>query len=227
MLRMASVAAVMALALSVGCESTTTAPTGSTTVTSGSDGSGGSGFGGEESWIVETGTGGCNAVLYDPPDVSGSHKDDCSKLEWHSNPPTSGDHYGVWAAFKTYEQALPWGFALHALEHGAVALLYNCPGGCDDEVAAMQTLVDSLPEDRACSDDVARRIIITPDPNLDVQFAVSSWGHMLKAECFDAELVQAFIDEHYADGPEDLCSGGTDPFGSGGSGAGLPEDCGE
>ena len=85
---------------------------------------------------------------------------------------------------------------------------------------------DDIPLENV-TDTIKRRLIITPDPNLDVQFAASTWGHMLKADCFDADLVETFIDDHYADAPEDLCGGGIDPFGAGGGGGGLPEDCGE
>ncbi|MBN4050168.1 DUF3105 domain-containing protein [Desulfobulbus sp. AH-315-M07] len=228
----AATIAVVALTLSAACGGSTTSSTGpasssSTGAGGGTGGGGGSDIGNEESWIIETGSGGCNTILYDPPDIGGKHVDECSKITWHSNPPTSGNHYGIWAAYKTYDEAVPRGYAVHAQEHGAVVLSYNCADGCPAEVTAMQTFIDGLPEDPACSGGVLRRVILTPDPNLNVQFAMSSWGHMLKADCFDAALAGAFVEAYYLDGPEDLCGGGQDPFAGSGGGGGLPAGCGE
>ena len=220
MIRFALVSALAVAGLTlIACSDSTTTPattSGPTSTTgpgSGGDGAGagdgGDGHGGEPSWIVPTGSGGCDATLYEPPVVASPHVDECSVLEHISNPPTSGPHYPRWAQPKTYDEAIPRGYWVHAMEHGAVVLSYNCPNGCDDEVTAMQAFVDGLDPDPNCP---ANRILITPDPELDVQFAVSAWGNMLKASCFDETLVTTFFEEHYNDAPEDVCSGGIDPL---------------
>jgi hypothetical protein len=231
---------VLTLALgcngSFGCNGDTVSTTAASGTPSGpgSGGAGGMGIGGEPSWIVPTGSGGCDSILYDPPDQPASHVDECSQLDHWSNPPTAGDHYPRWAAFKTYAEPIPRGYYVHSMEHGAVLLLHNCPGGCDAaDLAAMQTFVNSLPLDPLCPggmgagggggapstggaggvDDgpVKRRVIIVPDPDLDVPFAVAAWGHMLKAQCFDEAIVRPFVTEHYAQSYEDICAGGFDP----------------
>ena len=165
-------------------------------------------------------------MLYDPPLVSGSHVEECSALKPKSNPPTSGPHYPRWADFRYYSVAVPRGFYLHAMEHGAIVIAYVCPKGTCDEVATpIKTFVDALPADQKCAGaPQPRRIVVTPDPRLDVPFTVAAWGHMLKAKCFDAKLVGKFITDHYAKAPEDLCAAGFDPTDAG---AGLPTKCGE
>jgi hypothetical protein len=190
----------------------------------GGAGAGGSGIGGEPSWIVATGSGGCDTTLYDPPDLSSLHVDECSVIDHLSNPPNSGPHYGTWSAFKTYEEAIPWGFLVHGLEHGGIVLAYNCPGGCDAEVAKMQAFVDDQPQDDECSRAVKARFTIMPDPNLDVPFAVAAWGHMAKGDCFDETVVADFVEAHYAKAPEDVCAQGVDVSSPD---ARIPEDCGK
>jgi hypothetical protein len=189
-------------------------------------GGGGSemGYGGQESWQVDTGSGGCNASLYAPPIVKSPHVEECTPIDYLSNPPTSGPHYPRWANVQTYDEPPPLGYLVHAMEHGAVLLGYRCPSGCDTEVAAMQAFVDGLADDPSCPPNVRVRLIITPLPSLDVPFAAAAWGHMLKADCFDETLLADFVDAHYASGPEDVCGSGFDPTDPAER---VPTDCGQ
>jgi hypothetical protein len=119
---------------------------------------------------------------------------------------------------------VPHGFLVHAMEHGAVVFFYNCPEGCDEDVAAMQALIDGLTADEKCMFGPPTRTILTPDPKLDVPFAAAAWGRMLKAQCFDEELVLEFVEDRYGKGTEDTCANGIDvsePFRS------IPPRCGE
>jgi hypothetical protein len=100
------------------------------------------------------------------------------------------------------------GFWVHSLEHGAVVITYRCREGCADEVAAAQAFVDGLPMDRGT---MTRRVILAPDPELDVRFAASAWGYTLRASCFDRDAFSSFYDAHYDHAPESIVGGGTDP----------------
>jgi hypothetical protein len=107
---------------------------------------------------------------------------------------------------------------VHDLEHGAVVLTYNCPGGCADDVARIQAFIDKLPAD---CDTPPRRIVLLPDPDLDVRFAASAWGYTLKADCFEEGPFGAFVAAHYGHGLEDICSDGVDPLTAGTGGTPL------
>jgi len=179
------------------------------------------GLGGEGSWEIGTGSGGCNAVLYEPPVLKSPHVAICSDLDPLSNPPTSGPHYPKWAHFKTYNEPVPRGFLIHAMEHGALVFLYNCDN-CDDEIQAIEDYIAAKPIDPACIPYADRRAIASPAPWLDVPFAVAAWGFMLKADCFDPDQVDAIYDDRYAQGPEDLCAAGIDPLDPD---SGVPDDC--
>ncbi|HZU83441.1 MAG TPA: DUF3105 domain-containing protein [Polyangiaceae bacterium] len=148
----------------------------------------------------------------------------CSQVTYGTKPPSSGDHYPIWAAYETYAAAIPEGYWVHDLEHGAVVVSYDCPGGCAADVAAAQAWIDALPGDPLCdpeAGDPRLRVLMTPDPNLDVRFAASAWGWTLRADCFDPVAFSAFFQAHYGQGPEALCAQGEDLS------AGVPDGCGE
>jgi hypothetical protein len=146
------------------------------------------------------------------------HMATCSPLTFGTNPPSSGNHYAIWAAYRTYTQPFLPGFWVHSLEHGAVVIGYHCDGGCPDEVARAQAFIDALPNDCGAP---ARRVILLPNPDLDVRFAASAWGFTLRADCFDEPTFAAFVAAHYAQAPENICSDGIDPLTAGTGGVPL------
>jgi hypothetical protein len=139
------------------------------------------------------------------PDAPVTHSPSCSTLTYSSNPPSSGDHYGQWADFVEYTEPIARGYWVHSLEHGALVVVYNC-SDCDDELEAVRDWIDTLPEDPACAPfQRLRRVVLTPDPLLDVRWAAATWGFTLRSDCFEAEVFDAFALEHIGQGPEDTC----------------------
>ena len=154
--------------------------------------------------------GACNAVLKSVTGLTQQHLTQCSEIDYPDNPPAGGNHYPVWAAFQSYSYPVPRGFWVHDLEHGAVVFSYNCPDGCADEVATVQALIDALPADPLCDGSTPRRVVLTPDPLLDVRWGLSAWGHTLRADCVDADRFRNFYLNHFGLGPEELCAAGSD-----------------
>ena len=164
----------------------------------------------------------CATTVAGFPLAAGIHVAQCTPITYATTPPTSGPHYPLWARFKAYADRVPRGFWVHAMEHGAVVVTYNCPGGCAAEVAALVAYLDARPVDPLCTAPVKNRFIVTPDPLLDTTFAASAWGWSLRSDCFDLPALGAFIDAHYAQAPENFCSDGFDPTAPG---SGVPADC--
>jgi hypothetical protein len=152
--------------------------------------------------------GDCSAVLRSYSGGSAMHYAECSDIVYAMSPPVFGDHYPIWAAYKTYDYSIPLGYLVHDLEHGAVVFFYDCPDGCNDEVAEVQAFVDTLPADPRCSQAVRVQVVLVPQPKLGARWAASAWGHSLRADCFDAEIFGQFYADHHGQGPEDLCSDG-------------------
>ena len=149
------------------------------------------------------------------------HVPNCSPLAPTHYPPTSGAHYGDWAKPGTYSLFISPGYYIHNLEHGGVALLYNCPlpKRCPGDVAALQAVADAFPADPLCArvGGVKHRILIAGDSVMDSRFAAVSWGWSLKTDCMDTAAFRAFLEAHYAHGPEaeNFCADGTDFSGTG------------
>jgi len=200
-------------------------------------GSGGEGSGGEPGSGGGAGEGGAGeglppgAISCDEPaacglqecltlEASPNHVDPCSELEPHTNPPTSGPHYTSWAQFGIYDEPFAKGFLMHGLEHSAVALLYNCDlveaqgDSCEDLVADLEAFYADYPDDELCTA-VPHRLYVIPDPDLDVPFAATAWYGHLRGDCFDADRVRAFVDDHYGQTHENICYAGVDPFAQG------------
>jgi hypothetical protein len=150
--------------------------------------------------------GACTAVVAQHPEEGFQHLTCPAPLAFGTVPPSSGNHYGEWADFHTYPSPVHWGNLMHSMEHGAVVIVYNCPGGCPDEVSAAQVFIDNLPADPLCTDVDARRVILAPDPTLDVRWAAAAWTWTLRADCFDHDAFAAFVRDHYAQGRENFCT---------------------
>lgn len=139
---------------------------------------------------------------------------------WQSNPPSSGSHYPVWAAFQEFGTPVPRGYYVHDLEHGAVVLLYNCAsleggadgGACGAIREGLRAAVASLPDDRRCGAGVRVRAVITPDPLSSDPVAAAAWGFTWRGKCVDQASLDAFVAAHYAHSPEDVCANGVTSF---------------
>ncbi len=152
--------------------------------------------------------GACNVVQTSFENGTRAHLAECSDIAYEMSPPVFGDHYPVWAAYQTYDYPVPLGYLVHALEHGAVIFLYDCPEGCPDEVAEVQAFIDALPPDPRCSAQVGRQVILVPRPGLGARWAAAAWGYSLRGDCFDAELFEQFYRRRLGHAPEDLCAQG-------------------
>ena len=105
-------------------------------------------------------------------------------------------------------------YYVHNLEHGAIVLAYKCDPGsldCASILEGFQKVIAGVPPDPLCTSttrSVAARLVVTPDPALDVPVAVMAWGASLKASCVDVDAVAAFVLKNYGEGPESTCEDG-------------------
>jgi len=158
--------------------------------------------------------GGCTSIIQEWPDEGSTHVSCMSNVNYQTEPPSSGNHYNCWAAYQTYAAPVPWGNVVHSMEHGAMVFVYNCPDGCDADVANIQAFIDGLPLDSDCAPYLGKNRIILmpdPDPNLGARFAASSWDWTLRADCFDPAAFRRFFDDHYDHGREIKCDDGWQP----------------
>ena len=139
------------------------------------------------------------------------HVPEGTAVTYCTNPPSSGPHYPVWAAFQTYTAEVPKSYLVHDLEHGAVELFYRCDAGddCAAIIASLEAIKDAQPQDPLCTPyNVKSRVILAPNSAIPTKIAAAAWGAVYTADCLDAPTLSAFVTDHYGRGPELLCSPG-------------------
>lgn len=123
------------------------------------------------------------------------HVEDASSLSWLNNPPHSGDHLPVWERdWGEHTEAVARANWVHNLEHGGVVLLYDCPEGCDAELAVLRDVLAQRPD---------TPILLTPDAELDApRFAAVSWTWVYETDAPDLATLLCFVDQHACQAPE-------------------------
>ena len=139
----------------------------------------------------------------------------CTPIDYPTNPPCGGPHWGLWAAFGVSENAIPRELYVHDMEHGSVVLAYRCDGACPEVLAALHEVVAKEPADPLCDPTVHDRLVMTPDPLLATPIAAAAWGTTYTATCIDDASLRAFVAAHYAKGPENTCAQGLEPTDAG------------
>jgi hypothetical protein len=134
------------------------------------------------------------------------HVAEGSAVSYRSNPPASGPHYPVWARYREHAGAVPRGYWVHNLEHGAIVLLYR-PDAPAAAVQELRQAFASLPSDPSCGH---RRALLTPDPLLPQPFVAAVAAHrVLMADRLDPAWVRSFVESFRGQGPEAVCADGS------------------
>ena len=126
------------------------------------------------------------------PDQGRGHVPDGTKLDFNSNPPTSGRHYAKWITRGIYDKSQIDGNLVHSLEHGAVILSYKSDLPKED-VEKIKSVFSSV--------SVGKKIMVSRD-NLDVPVALTSWGRLLKLQTIDEAKIKEFMETNEDRGPE-------------------------
>ncbi len=125
------------------------------------------------------------------------------------DPPTSGCHYNIAASATqqgapiapgVYDQELQPEYWMHNIEHGYIAVLYNCPNNsCPNEFAQLRNWAKALPVSTGFT---YAKIIVIPWHSMKDKFALVSWDWYLGLSSFDMTQIQAFYDNHKDHAPE-------------------------
>lgn len=169
---------------------------------------------------------GCEIVVDSPPVLLGEHVAIGTNITtWNSNPPSSGQHFPIWAAYQEFSDPVPRGYYVHDLEHGGVVLLYNCAsdGGspdasspeCETILNGLRTVATGLPDDPLCASagqGIRVRVVTTRDPLITNKVAAAAWGWTYNATCMDVPSLLDFAKAHYGQGTESTCGNGQTSF---------------
>jgi hypothetical protein len=123
-------------------------------------------------------------------------------IQYTSNPPDSG----LWSAsllstFGVSPVAVVPAVWVHNLAFGEVVLLYHCPAGCTDTLAAADELFKQLPPGQNAHGGPARFHVIAYD-DMDSPLAVVAWAQSLPLNEFDPASIEQFYVDHVDRGIE-------------------------
>jgi hypothetical protein len=137
------------------------------------------------------------------PDLGQEHIDEGESASYNSNPPTSGPHYKIAAAWGIYDEAPVDEKLVHNLEHGGIVISYNPNQIQEETLEQLRSQVRELSQFNP-------RIILTPKETLDAPLALTAWTYLQKLDRYDPAVVKAFYDAHIGRGPE--CQNGSCPI---------------
>jgi len=135
-----------------------------------------------------------------------SHIDPSPQWTYKFYPPTSGPRYSVAGS-----APVPWGTVdtlvegqfVHNLEHGGIAILYNCPSGtdCTSLKNSLTDYVQNLvPLEPTYGE---AKIIMTPySHGMTKKVALVAWHYIEFLDSYDQNAITQFYENHVDQGPE-------------------------
>ena len=146
------------------------------------------------------------------PSRTSTHIAVCTPLTYATNPPSGGDHWPIWAAFKKYTSVVPREMYVHDLEHGAGAT------GCSSTADRLDVVLlrprnpfDGMADPLCLSTPARRRPPSSSPPTpTATPIAAPAPGPRYTATCIDLPSLRGFANANYGKGREVLCTDGVD-----------------
>ena len=112
-------------------------------------------------------------------------------------PPYAGPHWEVPSRCGIYEQQQPMEAMVHSMEHGVVIFYFQPDLFRADEVAEMRVVASGLLRD-------GRRLIMTPNRQIDSAVVMTSWARIMRLGSFEPETVEVFTEAFEDKAPEEF-----------------------
>jgi hypothetical protein len=120
----------------------------------------------------------------------GQHTDD--PVQYDTVPPVAGAHAPRAAACGTYAEQIQNELQVHALEHGAVGLLYR-PDVAIEQIRELEDIVGEY----------SSHVFSAPYDEMDSPIVIVAWGFQMPLDEVDGPAVREFIEEFREKGPEE------------------------
>lgn len=110
---------------------------------------------------------------------------------YNSNPPTSGPHSSRPADWGVHEEPVAKEMQVHNLEHGGVAVLYDCSAGVQAKCRELREQLAVIVQGDISA---GKLVLMSPYAGMEHRIALTAWGTLDTLDAFDAARIQAFID---------------------------------
>lgn len=137
-----------------------------------------------------------------------THIDPGTTWNYKFYPPTSGPHYNVqgsapvaWQTIATLQE----GQFVHNLEHGGIAILYNCPSGSDCTTLKnqLENYVNNLAPAEPTYNEV--KLVMSPySRGMQKKIALVAWHYVDFLDSYDQNEITRFYESHVDQGPEQI-----------------------
>jgi cytoskeletal protein RodZ len=144
------------------------------------------------------------------PDEGRAHVDPSTTPTYKFYPPASGPHYSAtgvapvpWQTIATSTSPLVEGQYIHNLEHGGMAILYNCSTGADCTTLknSLENYVTNLAPVEPTFNEV--KVVITPySQGMQKKVALVAWDYIEFLDTYDQNAITQFYENHVDKGPE-------------------------
>lgn len=124
-------------------------------------------------------------------------------ITYTDTPPASGPHRATWGKWGEFKFLPPQRW-LHNLEHGGVALLYD-PCAPASVIQELRDFAKKRPADKGG----LFRYVMTPYGGLPYPVMAITWQWRYGAQCVTPADLEAFVQGHYRQAPEDEEAEGT------------------
>jgi hypothetical protein len=134
--------------------------------------------------------------LDNPPIEGRTHV--AGNVKYHTNPPTSGNHYPIPQDDGVYTRMPPLTHLVHTLEHGRVEIQYK-PSIGPKRLAQLGGLYNEDPQ----------YALLFPNPKMPYEVAVTAWGHLAgckKVTDASFDVIRDFKRRYLGTSPESLGS---------------------
>jgi hypothetical protein len=146
------------------------------------------------------------------PDEGRNHVDPSTTPTYTFYPPASGPHYSVqgsapvpWQTIATSSSPLVEGQYIHNLEHGGIAILYDCPSGTDCTTLKnqLENYVTNLAPIEPTYNEV--KMVITPySHGMQKKVALVAWDYIQFLDGYDQNAITRFYENHVDQGKEQI-----------------------
>jgi hypothetical protein len=141
-------------------------------------------------------------------DEGRTHVDPSTAPTYKFYPPASGPHYSAqgiapvpWQTIATLQE----GQYIHNLEHGGIAILYDCPSGTDCTTLknALENYVKNLAPVEPTYSEV--KVVLSPySRGMQKKVALVAWDYIEFLDGYDQAEITRFYENHVDKGPEQI-----------------------
>jgi hypothetical protein len=139
-----------------------------------------------------------NAKIEEFPSEGNDHVAPGTKVQYRTNPPTSGNHYPAWSDWGVFDTAPADETLVHNLEHGGIVIFYDCPKGCPSAKNSLAGYANRYDSKGFTG------IMLVPRSNMPegARIALVSWQNRMLLQTLDVNKINDFVAKRLNKGRE-------------------------